>query len=121
MLKLSQITILDNDMIVKGFEPEVATTVGDIAKSDESIQRDKDSATVVLAEILRIGRVLDESASTFNIQRQELKVGMIVMIPRNSGTLLTMPIEGYKEKELAFVSQYSAMTIIETDNEPPLM
>ncbi len=44
MLKLSQITILDNDMIVKGFEPEVATTVGDIAKSDESIQRDKDNA-----------------------------------------------------------------------------
>ena len=86
MLKLSQITILDNDMIVKGFEPEVATIVGNIAKSDESIQRDKDSATVILAEIIKLGRILDEPSSTFRTNRQELKVGMIVMLPRNSGT-----------------------------------
>lgn len=119
MLKLSQIKLIDTVLVVKGFEPQVATHVGEVAKSDETIQRDKDNATHILAEILKVG--VTPTNESEKLEVPNFHIGQIVLIPRHSITPLSMPIEGFKEREIGLIGYYSVVAEISTDNAVPLM
>ena len=119
MIKLSQINLVDNDMLVKGFEPIVATHVGNVAKTDERIEADKANVTHIIAEIVKLGVQPIADAST--IATPIYEVGMHVLVPRHSCSPCSVLIEDFKEKELAFVGMYAVVAIIEQEAEIPLM
>jgi hypothetical protein len=121
MLKLEQIKLVDTELIVKGFEPEVYTRVGEIEHSDDIKARDKDNSPFILAEIVAIGQPIPPTsiATDITLLPQSYYVGQTILIGKNVATHLTMPIEGYKEKELAIISAYAVTAIIELDNSVP--
>lgn len=124
MLKLEQIELLDpNDIIIEVMEPIVYTKVGSTLKSDDTISREKANVHYTTAKIVHLPEFIETINSTLDIntniivqsKHTKLKVGMDIIIPRNSIMPIQFPVEGYNSPKLGVINRYTTLAIIKED------
>ena len=119
MLKLDQIELVSDDIIVEVLEPIVYTHVGSIAKTEEKLTREKAEAPHRFVKVIKLGKEVAPDNKEGLVS--DIKVGQLLLVGAHAVTPYTFPIEGYSEPKLGELSRYAIKAIITVDESPVLM